>query len=214
MDVPEGKSLRCFLADQLGCNAKRISKKYERTGYNGKLQYVDKRTTIDPQELAKWQQKTQVLERKFLESRETLKIVEASRKRGPTTPSIEPATKRVKTSLLTSVSPHLIAGNRLALGTSLGIRPIGMTLLGGGSGQTSAMESLLLRRSLLQSQQQRNSSELVRASMLSALQKYGSGTTADVAPRPLATSSASSTLDPSVVGLLALQRSASGSGIH
>ncbi|CAB9498461.1 RING [Seminavis robusta] len=86
--VPEGKSLRCFLADQLGCNAKRISKKYERTGYNGKLQYIDRRRTMTPQDLKKCNEKMQVLEQKFRESRETLKLVENSRKR--TVPSVTP----------------------------------------------------------------------------------------------------------------------------
>lgn len=205
LDVPEGKSLRCFLADQSNCNAKRISKKYERTGYNGKLQYVDKRASFSPEELSQRRQERKELERKFRESRETLKIVEASRKRndGLSLSPVEPAAKRAKTALLTSVAPRLMTGS-LDLSTSLGVRAMGLGIFGGSPAAASnaMMESLLLRRSLLARQNsQAQSNDLIRASMLSALQKYGTTRAGDT-PRPIAAA-----WDPSVVGLLAMKKS-------
>ncbi|CAB9531345.1 expressed unknown protein [Seminavis robusta] len=72
LDIKEGTTLRSFLADKLGCKAKRITKKYERTGYNGKLQFTDKRNTLAPADLQWRRAKLQETQRKFVESREAI----------------------------------------------------------------------------------------------------------------------------------------------
>lgn len=260
LDIPEGKSLRCFLADQLGCNAKRISKKYERTGYNGKLQYVDKRSTMSPEVQAARQAELSELQRKFRDSRETLKIVEASRKRTAVTqsfhtagpapifdPSAQQVFKKQKTGLLSSVAtttPHSLrmaalggatatTGSVLDRTSALG----GLHVLGAAPATcapTTMMETLLLRRSILARSAVQQNNDLIRASMLSALSKYGAGSgaaPATSAPAPAAEapttslqslSSVAAMLDPpanalavdnnaaaSVAGLLAMQKRAS-----
>ncbi|CAB9507830.1 expressed unknown protein [Seminavis robusta] len=40
LQIPDGTSMRGFLAEKLGCVPKRVSKKYENTNYNGRLQYT------------------------------------------------------------------------------------------------------------------------------------------------------------------------------
>lgn len=72
LDINEGTTLRSFLAEKLGCKPKRITKKYERTGYNGKLQFVDKKKEIMPADLGYRCARLHELEREFLESREAI----------------------------------------------------------------------------------------------------------------------------------------------
>jgi hypothetical protein len=38
--LPDKTTMRGYLAEKLGCPTKRISKKYEGTGYNGRLPYA------------------------------------------------------------------------------------------------------------------------------------------------------------------------------
>jgi hypothetical protein len=72
LDIKEGRTLRSFLAERLGCKPKRITKKYERTGYNGKLQFIDKITELMPSDLGYRRARLHELERGFLESREAI----------------------------------------------------------------------------------------------------------------------------------------------
>lgn len=46
-------TLRGFLATKLKCGAKRISKKFESSGYNGRMQYVRKQSGMTPEEYQK-----------------------------------------------------------------------------------------------------------------------------------------------------------------
>lgn len=55
---------------------KRISKKYERTGYNGKFQYEDRTDEMTPGEIAIRMSLLEALRAKFLESREALRLAE------------------------------------------------------------------------------------------------------------------------------------------
>jgi hypothetical protein len=72
LEVKESTTLRSFLANKLGCKPKRITKKYERTGYNGKLQFVDKKKELMPADLRYRRARLLELEREFFDSREAI----------------------------------------------------------------------------------------------------------------------------------------------
>jgi len=68
LNIPDGTSLRFYIAAKLGCKPKRVSKKYERTGYNGKHVFR-KDDSISEKDLQKKSDSLQQLERVFRESR-------------------------------------------------------------------------------------------------------------------------------------------------
>ena len=51
--LKDKSTMRHFLATQLGCLTKRISKKYEKTGYNGRLPYKAGSGNLEPEEVKK-----------------------------------------------------------------------------------------------------------------------------------------------------------------
>ncbi|CAB9527978.1 expressed unknown protein [Seminavis robusta] len=67
--LENGASMRNYLAKMLICRPKRVTKKYERTGYNGKLTYQGNLIKLSPQQAQERHQKLAVLRAKFLESR-------------------------------------------------------------------------------------------------------------------------------------------------
>lgn len=66
LDIPDGTSLRFFIAAKLGCKPKRVSKKYERSGYNGKQVY---RKDSNAKDVEAYRQRLTDCETKFKESR-------------------------------------------------------------------------------------------------------------------------------------------------
>lgn len=66
LDIPDGTSLRFFIAAKLGCKPKRVSKKYERSGYNGKQVY---RKDSNAKDVEAYRQRLTDCEQKFKESR-------------------------------------------------------------------------------------------------------------------------------------------------
>lgn len=65
-------TLRNFLAERLGCLTKRISKKYEKSGYNGRLQYRSGVAGMGPEEVKRRQDRRDELEKRFLVSRQAI----------------------------------------------------------------------------------------------------------------------------------------------
>ncbi|CAB9504127.1 expressed unknown protein [Seminavis robusta] len=53
LDIEDGVTLRGYLAKMLNCAPKRISKKFESSGYNGRQQYIGKPATFTPEESKK-----------------------------------------------------------------------------------------------------------------------------------------------------------------
>jgi hypothetical protein len=188
LPILQGKSLRCFLADQLGCNAKRISKKYERTGYDGKLQYVDRRKTMEAVKLEQCASKLKELAQQFCQSRQIVQAVHASRKRPVGEPQVStvssssfapersrfspgvaasaavveylPPVKRTRTSLVPPSSRYPF---------STGHSGDVLTAAGTGLDRTAAASSLLLRGLLAA----KTDSDLIRASLLASLRNNG-----------------------------------------
>ncbi|CAB9499569.1 expressed unknown protein [Seminavis robusta] len=70
--VKERTSLRKLLASKLGCHEKRITKKYERTGYNGRKQYVPNVMGFSRADSERRLHRLQELELSFRRSREHL----------------------------------------------------------------------------------------------------------------------------------------------
>lgn len=69
--LPDGTTLRCWLAKKLSCRVKRVSKRYERTGYNGRAQYKSKEAHLTSQdEYDRVAHKLQAQRQAFLASRE------------------------------------------------------------------------------------------------------------------------------------------------
>lgn len=68
LDIPDGTSLRFFIAAKLGCKPKRVSKKYERSGYNGKQVYR-RDTNVSFADLEAYRQRLKDSEKAFKESR-------------------------------------------------------------------------------------------------------------------------------------------------
>lgn len=68
LDIPDGTSLRFFIAAKLGCKPKRVSKKYERSGYNGKQVYR-RDTNLPTKDLEDYRERLTNCEKKFKESR-------------------------------------------------------------------------------------------------------------------------------------------------
>lgn len=68
LDIPDGTSLRFFIAAKLGCKPKRVSKKYERSGYNGKQVYR-RDTNVSAADLEAYRQRLKDSEMAFKESR-------------------------------------------------------------------------------------------------------------------------------------------------
>ena len=67
-DVQDGTSLRGYLALKLQCHVKRISKKFENTTYNGKLQYTKNSGGLPDEEVASRRAKLESLRNDFLDS--------------------------------------------------------------------------------------------------------------------------------------------------
>ena len=72
LDIPERCTLRLYLAEQLGCLPKRISKRMENSGYNGRALYRNFRSTMSPKDLQKREAKLAAFREAFWESRESL----------------------------------------------------------------------------------------------------------------------------------------------
>jgi hypothetical protein len=68
-NLENGASMRNYLAKMLICRPKRVTKKYERSGYNGKLTYQSNLVTMSPQEAKTRRQQLAVLRAQFIESR-------------------------------------------------------------------------------------------------------------------------------------------------
>lgn len=68
LDIPDGTSLRFFIAAKLGCKPKRVSKKYERSGYNGKQVYR-RDTNVSASDLEAYRQRLKDSEKAFKDSR-------------------------------------------------------------------------------------------------------------------------------------------------
>ena len=77
--IDDGVSMRRFLSSALNCSAKRISKKYEGTEYNGKMLYKKDRAGIAPEEAHERRLALQGLEQKYQDSLKVLKMVEDSK---------------------------------------------------------------------------------------------------------------------------------------
>ena len=68
-NLENGASMRTYLAKMLICRPKRVTKKYERSGYNGKLTYQANLVKLSPQEAKDRHQQLVVLRAKFITSR-------------------------------------------------------------------------------------------------------------------------------------------------
>jgi len=67
--IPEGTTLRVFLSSMLNCPAKRISKKFVGTNYNGKQLYVRRsEDDVEPKVVAEHHKKLREMEQRFAES--------------------------------------------------------------------------------------------------------------------------------------------------
>lgn len=67
--IPNGTTLRVFLSSMLNCPAKRISKKFVGTNYNGKQIYIKKEDDeVDAEIVAKHHTRLQELEQDFIKS--------------------------------------------------------------------------------------------------------------------------------------------------
>lgn len=71
--IPAGITLRLYLAKMLMCRVKRVSKRYERTGYNGRAQYVAGAANLALEESEKMTEETRKLRLAFLVSRDRVK---------------------------------------------------------------------------------------------------------------------------------------------
>lgn len=76
--VEDKTTLRGYLAMKLNCPVKRISKKYESSGYNGRLQYRKGFVAMTPEESQRRLRNLEVLKDKFMESREALQWAKGS----------------------------------------------------------------------------------------------------------------------------------------
>ncbi|CAB9522431.1 RING [Seminavis robusta] len=72
LNLPEKSTLRAFIANKLGCSEKRITKKYERTGYNGRLLYTHRPDDFTPEESQRRLERLEELEVEFQQSRARL----------------------------------------------------------------------------------------------------------------------------------------------
>jgi len=79
-DLSEGSTLRAYLAEQLGCSPKRISKKLECTEYNGRQNYKKRSSNFTAEELQDRAAGLESLKERFLASLEELRIVSFSSK--------------------------------------------------------------------------------------------------------------------------------------
>lgn len=89
-DAKDGITLRRYLAEKLGCLPKRVSKKYESSGYNGRQVYQKRRSPMPPEESQMRLAKLADLETKFEASRQQLRRpskLQAKRAAGPPKPS-------------------------------------------------------------------------------------------------------------------------------
>ena len=87
LDLQEGTTLRSFLALQLNCKPKRISKKYEGKNYDGKQLFWKSTEDFSPAELRMRRAKLAALKAKFEECLEAIEIVKASRQPYPASAS-------------------------------------------------------------------------------------------------------------------------------
>ncbi|CAB9507195.1 RING [Seminavis robusta] len=71
LELPEGATLRKYLAKMIGCRVKRISKRYESSGYNGRQKY-SRNHDVDPVDSARMTKELKHLRVTFLESRKTI----------------------------------------------------------------------------------------------------------------------------------------------
>ncbi|CAB9508692.1 expressed unknown protein [Seminavis robusta] len=74
LNLDEGTTMRGFLAKQLHCGVKRISKKMEGFDYKGRHSYCPHNNTLSPQETTARRERVKVLRSKFLESLEKLRL--------------------------------------------------------------------------------------------------------------------------------------------
>jgi hypothetical protein len=66
LPIRNGTTLRSFLSKMINCNPKRVSKKYENTGYSGKTPFRPSVVPISMAETNRRRERLQVYERKFL----------------------------------------------------------------------------------------------------------------------------------------------------
>lgn len=94
LPLPEGKTLRSFIAEEIGCKPKRISKKFANTNYNGKLPFTKAASgTATPKEVQKKKERREELKRRFQESRLKLTFPEftGTRSKDSDTPKLAAA---------------------------------------------------------------------------------------------------------------------------
>lgn len=129
----EGISLRRYLSVALRCSAKRISKKYEGSDYNGKMLYQKCARTISLEEAKERREKRDKLEKRYKESLKVLKMVEDSKQNvGPSAAACDTGLGRLPPSFLQSpspsaavsavgglVSPHLVSPSAAAAAAEL-----------------------------------------------------------------------------------------------
>lgn len=102
----EGISLRRYLSVALHCSAKRISKKYEGSDYNGKMLYQKCARIISPEEIKERKERRENLEKRYKESLKVLKMVEDSKQNvGPSAAAGDMGLGRLPPSFLQSPSP-------------------------------------------------------------------------------------------------------------
>ncbi|CAB9518576.1 expressed unknown protein [Seminavis robusta] len=155
-DLPEKTTMRGYLAEKLMCPTKRISKKYEGSGYNGRLPYTKGALELDPDEALKRQEKLIELEEDFKKSR--IAIIAAKEaappRKSPKSPTSKP--KKKKPTLLTAAHTNqLRRGSPTPLGGQAGLpgaaslhhlqrMPMG---LGVGASQDLMLQAMIQERS-------------------------------------------------------------------
>jgi hypothetical protein len=135
-------TMRNFLAKKLGCLTKRISKKYEKSGYNGRLQYRSGVLPLEPEELKKRQEELVELEKKFRESRAA--IVELRESNGAGSKKSNAKTnKSPESASLTGPADSRVAVENAALGLA-GLAAAGSSEVP----ERSRIEEALLQQSM------------------------------------------------------------------
>ncbi|CAB9496150.1 expressed unknown protein [Seminavis robusta] len=88
-------TMRAFIAEKLQCNPKRISKKFENTEYNGRLQYTHQAVTLllSPAEAQKNQDELKALEETFWSSRNHMMGLKNLQNRVPSSQPYGPASR-------------------------------------------------------------------------------------------------------------------------
>ena len=89
-NVEEGATLRNFLAEKLTCHAKRISKKYEGSHYNGRQRFRRKEDVIPKEELEEKRRTIIKLQEAFAEARKRSQKAHSRKAKAPTKKQVQP----------------------------------------------------------------------------------------------------------------------------